>query len=88
MTSPSNDMIELRDKLREEQRQKNRALMPNLAALVDEFREQFPDSKLIWGKDLVTGHEVGKKPEIDPDKVFTVPKDYYPSRSLNLKKGR
>ena len=88
MTSPSNDMIDYRDKLREEQRKKNRELMPNLAALVDEFREQFPDMKVIWGKDLVTGHEVGKKEEPDPDKVFVVPKDYFPSRRIDLKKGR
>lgn len=73
-TSPSNPALELRDRLREEQRKKNRELMPNLAALVDEFREQFPDAKLIWGKDMVTGHEVGKKEEPDPDKVFVVPR--------------
>ena len=82
------DAVALRQQMREEQRRKNREAAPNLAALVDEFREQFPDSKLIWGKDLVTGVELGKRDEPDPDRVFVVPKDYYPSRSVNLKKGR
>jgi 3-deoxy-D-manno-octulosonic-acid transferase len=60
--------------------------MPNLAALVDEIREQFPDAKLIYGKDLVTGHEVGKQEVIDPDKVFTIPKDYFPSKPVETKR--
>lgn len=82
------DAVALREKIREEQRRKNREAAPNLAAMVDEFREVFPDAKLIWGKDLVTGVELGKKDEPDPDRVFVVPKDYYPSRQVNLKRGR
>lgn len=80
--------VEMKERLREEQRRKNRAEMPNLAALVDELREKFPDAKLMWGKDLVTGKEVGKKEEPDPDKVFVIPKDYFPGRRLETKKGK
>lgn len=80
------DATALRQQAREEQRRKNREQMPNLAALVDEIREAFPDARLLWGKDLVTGFEVGKKEEPDPDKTFTIPKDYYPSREVNTTK--
>lgn len=45
----------------EEQRKRNRELMPNVAKMMDEWRAVFPDLKLIWAKDLETGHEVGKK---------------------------
>ena len=76
------DATALRQQAREEQRRKNREQMPNLAALVDEIREKFPGAKLLWGKDLVTGIEIGKKEEPDPDKTFTIPKDYYPSRQV------
>jgi hypothetical protein len=74
--------------MRREQAERNRQLMPNVAAMMDEFRKTFPDCKLLYAKDFVTGHEVGKKEEPDPDKVFTVPDNYYPSRSVNLKRGR
>ena len=74
-------LIEMKERMREEQRQKNRELMPNLAALVDEIKDQFPDAKLIWGEDLVTGHKVGKKPE--NENVFVIPKDYYPSKTYD-----
>lgn len=88
MSITGDDAVALREKMRDEQRKKNREIAPNLAALVDEFKAQFPDCKVIWGKDLVTGVELGKKDEPDPDSVFVIPKDYYPSRSVNLKKGR
>ena len=69
----------------EEEKRTNREKAPNLAALVDELREQFPGMKLIYGKDLVTGAEVGKKDEPDPSKVFTIPPDYYPTRPVSKK---
>jgi hypothetical protein len=73
----------------EAKRQRNRELMPNVAALVDEWKEQFPDLKVIWAKDLVTGHEVGKKEEPDPSKVFVIPPNYFPTSSRETpKKGR
>jgi hypothetical protein len=73
----------------EAKRQRNRELMPNVAALVDEWKEQFPDLKVIWAKDLVTGHEVGKKEEPDPSKVFVIPPNYFPTASRETpKKGR
>ena len=87
----SDQGVELRNRMRDEERRKNREKMPNLAKVVDEIRAKFPDAKLIWGKDLVTGHEVGKLEEHDPDKVFTIPKDYFPSTPLETrakKKGK
>lgn len=87
----SDQGVELRNRMREEERRKNREKMPNLAAVVDEIRAKFPGAKLIWGKDLVTGHEVGKQEQIDPDKVFTIPKDYFPSTPVEIrpkKKGK
>ena len=80
--------IEMRDQMRREQAERNRKLMPNVAEMIDELRKDFPDLKLLYAKDLVTGHEVGKKEEPDPDKVFTIPKNYFPSRAVNLKRGR
>ena len=81
-------LLKARDSMREEQRRKNRELMPNLAALMDEIKEKFPDAKLVWGEDLVTGHKVGKKPE--HENVFTIPKDYFPCASYETpkKKGK
>lgn len=84
----SEQAIDMRDQLRREKAERNRQLMPNVAAIMDELRKDFPDCKLLYGKDLVTGHEVGKQDVPDPDKVFVVPKDYYPSRQVNLKRGR
>ena len=72
----------------EERKRKNREAAPNLAALVDEIREQFPDAKLIWGRDEVTGVEIGKKEEPNPDSVFTVPPDYYPTKPVDTTKRR
>jgi len=53
----------------EEQRKRNRELMPNVAKMMDEWRAVFPDCQLIWAKDLETGHEVGKKSYVDPDRL-------------------
>lgn len=38
---------------------RNRRLMPELSALVDEVRSQFPKARLIYGRDESTGYEVG-----------------------------
>lgn len=84
----SEQAIDMRDQLRREKAEQNRKLMPNVAAIMDELRKDFPDCKLLYAKDLETGHEVGKQDTPDPDKVFVVPKDYFPSRSVNLKRGR
>jgi hypothetical protein len=43
----------------EEQRKRNRELMPNVAKMMDEWRAVFPGCRLIYAKDLETGHEVG-----------------------------
>lgn len=79
-------LLKARESMREEQRRKNRELMPNLAALMDEVREQFPDAKLIWGEDLETGHVVGKKPE--NENVFVIPKDYFPMAQYDTSKRK
>lgn len=39
--------------------ERNRRLMPNAARIIDEFRRQFPDCKVTYAKDLVTGHSIG-----------------------------
>ena len=38
---------------------RNRELMPELSALLDEVRKQFPKARLIYGRDDSTGYEVG-----------------------------
>lgn len=77
---------------KEQQRQNNRELMPNVAALIDEWREQFPDLKVIWAEDLVTGHSVGKKPDPATENAFTIPPNYYPTsippKTETPKKGK
>lgn len=67
------------------EKQKNRDAAPNLAALVDEYREQFPGLKLIWGRDNITGVEIGVKEEVDESKVFTIPADYFPCQAVSKK---
>lgn len=74
--------IELRDRLRDEAKQKNRALMPNLAALMDEMRLLDSDVRLVYGKDEATGHEIGQRPVIDESKTFTIPPDYFPCQTV------
>ena len=71
---------------REEQRRRNREAAPELAALLDEFKEQFPDAKLIWGKDYTTGAEFGKKPE--NENVFTIPPNYFPTQQIDTRQKR
>lgn len=44
---------------REEVAARNRELMPELSALMDEVRKQFPKARLIYGRDESTGYEVG-----------------------------
>lgn len=65
---------------------KNRELMPNVAAMVDEWREYFPGLKVIWAKDLVTGHEAGTRRE--PIEVFNIPPNYYPTQQIETRKGK
>lgn len=86
MTQPIIDgerIVAHRNADREEQRRRNREAGPNLAAMVDDLMKQFPGSKVMWGKDLITGFEVGKRPEdVDPDKVFRIPPGYNPTREV------
>lgn len=77
-------ILRAREQMREEQRKKNREAAPNLAALVDEIREQFPGAKLVWGQDLVTGVEVGVR-EDDPERTFTIPEGYAPCKAVDVK---
>lgn len=83
----SEAILRAREQMREEQRKKNREAAPNLAALVDEIREQFPGAKLMWGKDLVTGVEVGVREE-DPDRTFVIPEGYEPCRTVDVKERK
>jgi len=51
---------------KEELRRMNRELMPSLAELVDEVRKQFPQAKLIYGKEIpkdpdMPVYEVGRQ---------------------------
>ncbi|CAB4195569.1 hypothetical protein UFOVP1298_27 [uncultured Caudovirales phage] len=73
-----------------EQRNTNRELMPNVAALIDEFRAANPeiDFKILWARDEQTGHEIGTREQIDPDKVFQIPKNYYPTQAVTTKGRR
>lgn len=80
----SEHLAALKAAQREDERRKNRESMPELAALMDEIREQFPDAKLIWGEDLTTGKTVGVKP--DEKHFFDIPKDYFPSQQIDTKK--
>lgn len=59
----------------EEQRRRNREQMPNVAAMLDQFRKSNPGLgfKVLWAKDLQTGVEVGKREVPDPDRVWPVP---------------
>ncbi len=76
-------IVVARERMRQDERRKNRQQMPNLAALVDELREQFPGAKLVWGQDLVTGHSIGQRP--DESNAFQIPPDYYPTRAVDAK---
>lgn len=54
---------------RQEAAKRNRELMPNVAALVDEWRVHFPNLKVIYAKDLETGHEVGRSQEFTTERA-------------------
>lgn len=64
---------------RQDTANRNRELMPNVAALVDEVREFFPNARVVYAEDLETGQSVGKKPE-PPARAWEIPDGYRPSR--------
>jgi hypothetical protein len=80
------DTADIRDQIREEQKQKNREQMPEIAKLMDQINAKYPGSKLIWAKDLTTGKEIGKKTE----NANLVPLKFYGSTTgvSNVRKGR
>ena len=63
-------------------REKNRRDMPTVAQIVDDFRPFL--GKVIYASE--NGHTHGEPSEVDPAKVFTIPKDYYPCRTVETKK--
>lgn len=63
--------------------QRNRELMPNVAALVDEWREHFPNLKVIYAKDEQTGHSIGKPTSFGGG--WQIPEDLKPSRKFGKK---
>lgn len=74
---------------REEQARRNREAMPNVAAILDEFREVFgPDCKLLYGKDRVTGHEVGTPSPRGVEPIITPRKDDEDLRRTDRKTTR
>ena len=60
-----------------------RAAMPTVAAIVDEFRQWMADGgKLIYAAE--NNHVIDRRtPERE---VFTVPRNYYPMREVEVKK--
>ena len=66
---------------REDAARRNRELMPNVAEMVDEWRQYFPGLKVIYAEDLETGRSVGRKPE-PPANVWPIPDGFRASRSL------
>ena len=80
------DIADVKDQIKEQQRQKNREEMPAVAKLMDEINARYPGSKLIWAKDLTTGKEIGKKTE--NANLFPV-KAYGSTQGAdNVRKGR
>lgn len=57
-------------------RQQNREAMPNVAALLDEFRKANPglEFKVTYAKDYGTGVEVGTP--MDESNAWPIPKDF------------
>jgi hypothetical protein len=51
-----------------------RSRMPTVAAIFDELRAQFPDAKLLYGRE--GGHEIDAREPVDPDSVFDIPPGY------------
>jgi len=67
---------------REEQAKKNRELMPQVAAWVDEYRQ--------WGVTVIYANENGVvvgKPPIEKN-VFTVPANYFPNFRIKSKEQK
>lgn len=72
---------------KEQVAQRNRELMPNVAAMVDELREFFPNLKVLYAEDLETGRSVGKKPE-PPTNSWKIPEGYRPSVQQKAQKRK
>lgn len=70
---------------REDTARRNRELMPNVAALVDEWREQFPGLKVIYAQDLETGREVGRRPQPETNS-WQIPEGFRASKSVAQKR--
>lgn len=71
----------IREQIVDEQRARNRALMPGLAALMDQLSSQFPGCKLIYGEEIVEGQPrtIGNRPH-EPN-AFTIPQGYAPCKT-------
>ncbi len=52
----------------------NRQAMPNVADIVDAWKSVFPDLRVSWAKDKVTGIELGQQ-----DNGFAVPWELPPT---------
>ena len=79
------DIADVKDQIKEQQRQQNREQMPEIAKLMDQINARFPGSKLIWAKDLTTGKEIGKKSD---EKNLVELKSYSPTGAKDVRKGR
>jgi hypothetical protein len=65
--------------------QRNRELMPNVAAMLDEFRAQCDiPFKVIWASDQQTGHEVGSRS--DNEAAYQIPHNIYQPESTKGKR--
>lgn len=80
------DIADIKDQIREEQKQKNREEMPEIAKLMDQINSKFPGSKLVWAKDFTTGKEIGKKP--DHSNLVPLTADSFKKGSTDVRKGR
>lgn len=54
----------------------NRAAMPGVAAIVDEFRAAFPDLKVVFSQE--NGLTIDRREPVNPDSVFQIPEGYAP----------
>lgn len=57
----------------ERRRAENRARMPIVASLLDEYAAQFPGSKIVWA--IEGGHVVGKPPREELIRAGLLPPD-------------
>lgn len=65
--------------------QRNRELMPNVAAMIDEFRSQCDiPFKVVYAHDGQTGHEVGTRSESEV--AFQIPHNIYQPESTKGKR--